>query len=558
MDIATFYTFLYTLWAVPTVLFSSAGRPSTGGISQFKVRSLPDSAPMPPSWAGRLPVPETEEGNALFFWLFEAEDPGYNENLIIWFNGGPGCSSLIGLTTGTGPILFNGTSTQLVRNPHSWTKLGHVLYVDQPTGTGFSTASAPYPVQDQDRATDDFYRWLKSFLTRFSHLRSKRIHLIGESYAGIYIPYLAAAILDNNDLFPIDLRSISLGDATIGNPAAMSAATIAPYLRAQRNLLRMPEEILSSFNEAEHTCGYDKLVHEADHFPPQGKFHVPGNPENLNFRRDGLQQHQQGSHYRRGLGTLYNETCNTHPTTKETVLASILNSTCNGPCATFATAINYLNTIVEEASSTNKTDPPDTENQTCFDIYDINNDCNTIDPLPLQATYFSRPDVQKALNLPPAPGSTSREYSPCNKTILDTLLAEQPTPPAYNLLPRIATKHNLPVHVYSGEYDMLINHIGTELALQNMTWKGAQGFSRPLNSSVFYADDAAATSTTSTTATGLTGFGCRGGEPDCEEAGTWISERGVSYHLFRGAGHTVFAKKPREMFAYVRDVVVAG
>ncbi|PKY02180.1 putative serine carboxypeptidase [Aspergillus campestris IBT 28561] len=545
MDIATFYTFLYILWAVPTALFSSAGRSSTG-ISQFKVHSLPDSAPLPPSWAGRLPIPDTEEGNALFFWLFEAEDSAYDENLIIWFNGGPGCSSLIGLTTGTGPILFNGTSTQLVRNPHSWTRLGHVLYVDQPAGTGFSTASTPYPVQDQDRATDDFYRWLKSFLTRFSHLRSKRIHLIGESYAGIYIPYLAAAILDNNNSFPIDLRSISLGDATIGNPAAMSAATIAPYLRAQRDLLRMPDKILSAFNQAEHTCGYDKLVHEANHFPPQGKFHVPGNPENLNFRRDGLQQHQEGANYRRGLGTLYNETCDIYPTSKETVLASILNSTCNGPCATFATAINYLNTAAE--ASANETDPPDTENATCFDIYDINNDCNTIDPLPLQATYFSRPDVQKALNLPAAP---TREYSPCNKTILDTLLAEQPTPPAYSLLPRIATKHNLPVHVYSGEYDMLINHIGTELALQNMTWKGAQGFSRPLNSSVFYVDAAAG---------GPAGSDCGGGGgvSDCEEAGTWVSERGVSYHLFRGAGHTVFAKKPREMFAYVRDVVVAG
>jgi hypothetical protein len=39
-------------------------------------------------------------------------------------------------------------------------------------------------------------------------------------------------------------------------------------------------------------------------------------------------------------------------------------------------------------------------------------------------------------------------------------------------------------------------------------------------------------------------------------AGHWAEERGVSYHLFQGAGHSVFANKPREMFAYVRDVVV--
>ena len=315
----------------------------------------------------------------------------------------------------------------------------------------------------------------------------------------------------------------------------------------------MSDEIVDAFTEAEHTCGYDNLLRDANQFPPKGKLHIPGNPEILNFRRDRQQpppQLPREEAHRRGLGTLYNDTCDIHPTTKETVLASILNSTCNGPCATFATAINYLNTAAE--ASTNRTVPPNTKNQTCFDIYDINNDCNTIDPLPLQATYFSRPDVQKALNLPPVPEASTREYSPCNKTILDTLLAEQPTPPAYSLLPRIATTHNLPVHVYSGEYDMLINHIGTELALQNMTWKGAQGFSRPLDSSVFYADAAAGG--------GSAGSGCGdgGGKPGCEEAGTWVSERGVSYHLFRGAGHTVFAKKPREMFAYVRDVVVAG
>lgn len=81
MDIATLYTFLYALWAVPTVLFSNAGRSSTE-ISQFKVHSLPDTAQLPPSWAGRFPVPEIEEGNDLFFWLFETEDPAYDENLI--------------------------------------------------------------------------------------------------------------------------------------------------------------------------------------------------------------------------------------------------------------------------------------------------------------------------------------------------------------------------------------------------------------------------------------------------------------------------------------------
>lgn len=54
-------------------------------ISQSKVHSLPElpeNSPLPTSWAGRLPVPDVEEGNSLFFWLFETEDSAYDDNLI--------------------------------------------------------------------------------------------------------------------------------------------------------------------------------------------------------------------------------------------------------------------------------------------------------------------------------------------------------------------------------------------------------------------------------------------------------------------------------------------
>lgn len=86
---------------------------------------------------------------------------------------------------------------------------------------------------------------------------------------------------------------------------------------------------------------------------------------------------------------------------------------------------------------------------------------------------------------------------------------------------------------------MLLNHIGTELSIQNMTWRGGQGFTeRPHR--LFFADNAAPAD----------GSSCRAG------AGVWAAERGVSYHLFDGAGHSVFASKPREMFSFVRDVVV--
>ena len=425
--------------------------------------------------------------------------------------------------TGNGPFLFDGDSTDIVRNPNSWTKLGHVLYVDQPVGTGFSTASKPYPVKTQERVTDDFYKWLKSFLLNFPHLRSKNVHLIGESYAGIYIPYFAAAIAENQNSFHINLRSMSLGDGTWGNAAAMSAVVADSYLEEHKSTLKVPDDIVSAFTDARQTCGFDVVLEEAHTYPPAGKIMIPGNPENMNQKRhrEKLQQ--------RSVSTLFNESCNIHPTTAQDIRQSILHSTCYGPCAAFSTAMDYLTTASKAGTG-----------KKCFDMYDITNGCDAINDLELLNTYFSRADVQTALNIPP-PGRAAPAYDPCTPSIQAALLEDFPTPPAYSILPSLTTDHSIALHAYSGYNDFLVNHIGTELSLQNLTWRGERGFSRKPDSP-FYVDDAAPVDD---------GFGLTA------QAGIWGEERGTSYHLFWGAGHSVFKKKPREMFAFVRDMVVA-
>ncbi|KAL3485961.1 Alpha/Beta hydrolase protein [Aspergillus germanicus] len=562
---------------------------ATPDTSQFKVHSLPGNPALPPSWAGRLPIPNTAPGNALFFWLFQTEDPAYDDNLLIWFNGGPGCSSLIGLTTGNGPISFEGNSTRATANPYAWSKFGHLLYIDQPVGTGYSTASYPYPAIDNDVVTSQFYAWLQSFFNQFPHLRSKQVHMMGESWAGIYVPYFASAIVENQVSFPINLRSITLGDASIGNPAAMSTVTIGKFLESHQSLLQIPDEVLDVYREAGETCGFEKILEEAAQFPPESTIHIPGNPENLSYK------HRRQQRLRRDLNDVANGSCNINPTTPEKVRSSIMHSSCYGRCATFATAMDYFSSV--SASGVGKP---------CFNVYDISHDCSTVNSLSLVSSYFSRADVQAALNIARRPASTSAadaeslgpspsEYAACNSTILDILLGSQsPRAPVYSILPTLVTSHNISLHIYFGDYDMLLNHYGAELALQNMTWHGVQGFSQPINRP-FYSDNAApflsrhprggsgsrsrnSTSTTTTTraqdsyhnaSSSSSSSSHKPPRPNARnskpveacpvhEAGKWASERGVTYHLFWGAGHSVFASKPREMFAYVRDVVVAA
>ncbi|KAJ5655423.1 Peptidase S10 serine carboxypeptidase [Penicillium longicatenatum] len=464
MNLAAFYYLFQLLWAIPTLVRSHTASYS---VSPFQVSTLPDSPALPTSWAGRLPVPG-RQGNEIFFWLFEAEQPAYDENLIIWLNGGPGCSSLIGLTTGNGPIAFAGNSTRLVSNPYSWTKLGHVLYVDQPVGTGFSLASSL--VRTNEQATADLALWLQALFKQFPHLQSKKVHLMGESYAGIFVPYLASALMEGNHSFPINLRSMSLGDGSWGNAAAMSSVAMSTYMHSHASRLDLPKKILNVFALADEFCGFDSVLEAAHTYPPVGKIQIPGNPEYVNYRR---RLHRRGD---TNLGIL-DGSCDTNVSTAPEILNAILNSSCYGPCATFSTAENYMYARSAEDSG-----------PACFSMYDLSHNCNTVDPIPLLEKYFSRTEVQADLHIP-----DSGTYTACNNTILSTLTGtEFVEPPEYAILPSLVTLHNVSLHIYNGEMDMLINHVGTELSIQNMTWRGEQGFqSRPTQR--FYVNDAAPT-----------------------------------------------------------------
>ncbi|OJJ44703.1 hypothetical protein ASPZODRAFT_18277 [Penicilliopsis zonata CBS 506.65] len=510
--VSAFFSLLHYLWVGSIWVIAGVSSPLLPNISRFEVHSLPKGPALPRNWAGRLEIPEVEEGNSLFFWLFEAEEAEYDENLIR-------------LTTGGGPVIFEGNTTNLVRNPYSWSKLGHVLYIDQPAGTGFSTASNPYPVTTQDRVSSDFYKWMQGFFSHFPHLSSKRVHMMGESYAGIYIPYFASEILKNHESLPINIASLSLGDGTWGDSVAMSSAATGAYLRLHRSLLNISEDTVSAFTEADQMCRFDTVMQQASEYPPTGTILVPGNGDEMNIKL----------RFSRDTESAESATCNTHPKTADEILASILNSTCDERCATFSTAINYLSTA-------NK----------CFDVYNIRHGCDTANPMALLEDYFNRADVQIALNIHPQSRDAQKPlFQQCNHDILTTLLSAPtpPTAPAYDILPRLITTENISVHIYSGEYDMLVNHLGTELCLQNMSWRGAQGFTeKPYR--VFYTDQALPETPKLTN-----------GEKEKtsrREAGIFASERGLTYHLFWGAGHTVISDKPQEMFAYVRDVVLGS
>src|SRR5699024_4358649 len=85
---------------------------------------------------------DATNGTRLHYWFFESTSPTSDRDPVtLWLNGGPGQSSLIGAFSEIGPILLalNGT---MVKNPHAWSSVSNLLFLESPVGVGFSYSSS--------------------------------------------------------------------------------------------------------------------------------------------------------------------------------------------------------------------------------------------------------------------------------------------------------------------------------------------------------------------------------------------------------------------------------
>jgi carboxypeptidase D len=59
------------------------------------------------SYAGLMPISKAaNESRELYFWFFPSENPEACDEILIWLNGGPGCSSLEGILQENGPFIW--------------------------------------------------------------------------------------------------------------------------------------------------------------------------------------------------------------------------------------------------------------------------------------------------------------------------------------------------------------------------------------------------------------------------------------------------------------------
>jgi cathepsin A (carboxypeptidase C) len=151
-------------------------------------------------WKGTTNTPSTG--------FFESRNDPKNDPVVLWLNGGPGCSSLTGLFLELGPSSIN-KKLETVYNDFSWNQNASVIFLDQPVNVGYSYSGSS--VSNTVAAGKDVYALLTLFFHQFPEYAKQDFHIAGESYAGHYIPVFTSEILSHKN------RNINLKSVLIGN-----------------------------------------------------------------------------------------------------------------------------------------------------------------------------------------------------------------------------------------------------------------------------------------------------------------------------------------------------
>lgn len=98
--------------------------------------NLPNAPPFTTTtYSGYLDVTATKR---LHYVFAESETNVATDPVIIWFNGGPGCSSMLGFMQENGPLAIDDGEDYVKTNPFPWNYRANMLWIESPAGVGWS------------------------------------------------------------------------------------------------------------------------------------------------------------------------------------------------------------------------------------------------------------------------------------------------------------------------------------------------------------------------------------------------------------------------------------
>uniref|UniRef100_A0A914DIQ3 Carboxypeptidase n=1 Tax=Acrobeloides nanus TaxID=290746 RepID=A0A914DIQ3_9BILA len=176
----------------------------------------------------------------IHYWFVRHQFASSTSPVLLWLNGGPGCSSLGGLIEELGPFHVSDNGNTVYENPWAWNKVGHVIFLESPAGVGFSYATDNNTDTDDDQTAKDNYNSLVDFFTnKFPELKNQNFYITGESYAGVYVPTLAVLIANDKTNFPNFKVNELLDQADDLDPYNLySVCYLDAGSRSKRNFIR--------------------------------------------------------------------------------------------------------------------------------------------------------------------------------------------------------------------------------------------------------------------------------------------------------------------------------
>ncbi|KAI3848386.1 hypothetical protein MKW98_005766 [Papaver atlanticum] len=168
-------------------------------------------------YSGYVTVNE-DAGRNFFYWFVEATTEPSSKPLVLWLNGGPGCSSVgYGEAMEIGPFRVKEDGKTIYLNPYSWNRMANLLFIDTPVGTGYSYSKNSDDLLENgdERTAQDNLIFLQKWLERFPQYKDTEFYIVGESYAGHYVPQLAEAIVRFHK--STGNKSINLKGIMVGN-----------------------------------------------------------------------------------------------------------------------------------------------------------------------------------------------------------------------------------------------------------------------------------------------------------------------------------------------------
>ncbi|CAO1615390.1 unnamed protein product [Parajaminaea phylloscopi] len=433
------------------------------------------------SWAGLIPLdPKADlsigalarlkyqpKTRALYMWLWGADTAAGRDDLVVWLNGGPGCSSLEGFFTENGPIRYDNKFDKPRLANDSWTSSANVIWVEQPIGTGF-TRGVP-SARNEDDVAADFHAFLTNLYKIFTELGGKRLWITGESYAGRYVPYIVHKLQSEKNTFNVQ-GSMTI-DGVVTDETLANEVVVYDYVKKYNSILKLNSTQLEVIRKGSDLCGYTELVDKYLKFPPPGR------------------------------------------------LPSYNTSGCGG-------FDEYTNAAGDSNPhfSVYKIDYSDPK-YTFFDRSPLG------DPYKAEekGVYLNNRKVQDYIHAPHIDWHLCVPW--VDPGVFPKDGGDLSPPPAQTVLPSVIEKSKRTI-IANGELDGLIISNGILLGLQNMTWGGAQGFSKPPTQPLI----------------GVTG----------EREGSYVTQRGLTFAKVDRAGHMIPGDRGTAGLALLRFLLGCG